>query len=545
MPQVPIAVANPVCLSAAAMKRRRAPELIAAAPPPRKSARLEALHREQPALAHGCVQDETYHSSEHVRREEATQQPTKPTSRKRSRAPNDSVAPSSPHRKRRRARAEESTACPADRSEFSEHPISHWAVHHEWPRWYSERGEDMERIFARKRSRSAGNRKPSDTDSAATPSSTDRESRGQKSAEYRQPQYGTLLATKNVFMRESELDISLGSKRVYERLLQQKGELPGDSLFSSDRFKASCRNIQDRNEARVIQDIGRLIVPSAEVLTTYGASHLQVLIESVNEGWNSSIPITKTRPQPDYAVGFRREAFTQDRLNRMRPIVGDLTQERSFFMATWYMYFPFLTCEVKCGAAALDVADRQNSHSTAIAVRAVVELFRAVKREKELHREILAFSISHDHRNVRIYGHYAEVGVGESETKYYRHPIHDFSFTAANGKEKWTAYNFTRNVYNDWMPTHFARICSAIDQIPADISFSVHSDSCYSERLSALSQDLEERSMIQSDAGSASIQGQDNVPSSSNREPTVASDTTVSDRLFKRPKGRRSAREPR
>ncbi len=30
-------------------------------------------------------------------------------------------------------------------------------------------------------------------------------------------------------------------------------------------------------------------------------------------------------------------------------------------MATYYMHFPFLTCDVKCGAAALDVADRQNA----------------------------------------------------------------------------------------------------------------------------------------------------------------------------------------
>ena len=59
-------------------------------------------------------------------------------------------------------------------------------------------------------------------------------------------------------------------------------------------------------------------------------------------------------------------------------------------MATWKMYLPFLTCEVKCGAAALDVADRQNAHSMTLAVKGVVELFRLVKREKELHREILA-----------------------------------------------------------------------------------------------------------------------------------------------------------
>lgn len=78
----------------------------------------------------------------------------------------------------------------------------------------------------------------------------------------------------------------------------------------------------------------------------------------------------------------------------------------SFFMGTWYMYFPFLTCEVKRSAAALDIADRQNAHSMTIAVRTIVELFRYVMREKELDRETLAFSISRDHRTVRIYGHY-------------------------------------------------------------------------------------------------------------------------------------------
>ena len=66
------------------------------------------------------------------------------------------------------------------------------------------------------------------------------------------------------------------------------------------------------------------------------------------------------------------------------------------------MYFPFLAREVKCSAAALDIADRQNAHSMAMAVRGIVELFRLVKREKELYREILAFSISHDHSTVRI-----------------------------------------------------------------------------------------------------------------------------------------------
>ena len=88
--------------------------------------------------------------------------------------------------------------------------------------------------------------------------------------------------------------------------------MPQISLFRDDIFKKTCKNVQDRNESRVIHDITRLIVPSAETLATYGATKLECLIESVNEGWNDSIPVTKTRPQPDYAVGFRREAFTSN-----------------------------------------------------------------------------------------------------------------------------------------------------------------------------------------------------------------------------------------
>ncbi|KAK0713174.1 hypothetical protein B0T26DRAFT_781495 [Lasiosphaeria miniovina] len=61
------------------------------------------------------------------------------------------------------------------------------------------------------------------------------------------------------------------------------------------------------------------------------------------------------------------------------------------------MLFLFLLNEVKCGVQALDIAGRQNAHSMTLAARAIVELFRPVKREKELHRELLTFSISYDY----------------------------------------------------------------------------------------------------------------------------------------------------
>jgi hypothetical protein len=87
-----------------------------------------------------------------------------------------------------------------------------------------------------------------------------------------------------------------------------------------------------------------------------------------------------------------------------------------------------------------------------MAVRGIVELFRLVIREKELHWEIFAFSISLDHETVRIYGHYPVID--GKKTIFYPHPIRKFDYTELDGKEKWTAYKFTKNVYDIWMPTH-------------------------------------------------------------------------------------------
>ena len=66
--------------------------------------------------------------------------------------------------------------------------------------------------------------------------------------------------------------------------LEAEQIVPKDSLFQDDLFDETCEMIQDRNEAKVIQDIARLIVPSAQSLAIRGAKCLKSLIESVNEG---------------------------------------------------------------------------------------------------------------------------------------------------------------------------------------------------------------------------------------------------------------------
>ncbi|KAF2871234.1 hypothetical protein BDV95DRAFT_573569 [Massariosphaeria phaeospora] len=392
-------------------------------------------------------------------------------------------------------------------------PVDYWRREQTWPKDYFEPEDTMNHLLARRKSTPSLRRKRSEGSLAAssiTPS--DQKPREEKSAPYTTARYEILLETKGSYMGryvgENEEGVSKESKGCCQTLLETEQTIPGESMFEDEFFQDTCDMLRNRNEAKVFQDISRLIVPSAQSLAIrgkkHGAKHLRHLIESVNEGWNNSVPLTGTRPQPDYSVGFKREAFTEEQREKLAPFIGDfIAGDQSFFMATYYMYFPFLTCEVKCGAAALDIADRQNAHSMTLAVRAVVELFRLVKREDEINREILAFSVSHDDQSVRIYGHYAVID--GPKTTFYRHSIRNFSFQELEGREKWTAYKFTKNVYDAWMPTHFKRLCLAIDDLPPELDFDV----APLPQDSGLSQELESRHLSRSFVEPASRTGED------------------------------------
>lgn len=395
----------------------------------------------------------------------------------------------------------------------------------------------MSHLLARKKSAPSLRRKRSDSGSLAASSTTpsDQKPREEKSAPYRDPRYKTLLETLGTFMRTyigtDEVGISADSERFCKTLLETEQTVPKHSLFDDDIFRETCEDLDGRNEAKVIQDIGRLLVPSAQALAKR-VPKLKCLIESVIEGWNNSIPLTGTRPQPDYSVGFKRETFTKDQLNKLSPFIGDfIAGDQSFFMATYYMYLPFLTSEAKCGASALDIADRQNAQSMTLANRAIVELFRLMKREEELHREILSFSISHDHRSVRIYGHYPVIQ--GDETTFYRHLIREFSFHEADGKERWTANMFTQNVYNLWMPKHLDRIRSIVDEIPSGLDFEV----LPLPETSELSQDLESRRLTgflpEPESLSEELGSQSGIVDARNITP----DTSVTGQGAKRSKG--------
>ena len=208
----------------------------------------------------------------------------------------------------------------------------------------------------------------------------------------------------------------------------------------------------------------------------------------------------------------------------------------TYFMATTRMYFPFLSCEVKCGAAALDIADRQNVHSITVAVRALVKLFRSIKREKELDRETLTFSISHDDTSVRIYGHYPIIE--GDKTTFYRHPVHKFDFTVLDGKERWTSYKFVKNVYDRHSPKLHKLVCSALDDLPADINFEPSQSASFSD---SSSQSLQQ-------SGTGSRVGEENSQSSllfSEEVTPTTSFTQPTESASKRPRKQRAGGQQR
>ena len=137
-------------------------------------------------------------------------------------------------------------------------------------------------------------------------------------------------------MDKSDLGIANTSLSNYKTLLSSDQTIPTDSLFRDEVFEAICRSVQDRNEPRIIRSISPYIVPSAEHLAIMGATKLKCLIENVNEGWTGSIPVEGPRSQPDYSVGNRRSAFTEEQLNRLDPLVSSVF-DTSYFVATYRM----------------------------------------------------------------------------------------------------------------------------------------------------------------------------------------------------------------
>ena len=290
------------------------------------------------------------------------------------------------------------------------------------------------------------------------------------------PAYEKVLAGAGIFMHQQlgQASISNTCQQLCDTLLNGDYELPEYSLLADNVFMTTMERVRSRNKARVVKDITPWIVPSPEFLYAHhGYLHLRYLTEEINAEWTKCICLAGPRPKPDYAIGFMSSAFTDNEVMKLKSYTA--LDKATLF--TENFYFPFLLCEVKCGEIGLTIADRQNAHSASMAVNAIIQLYRAASQAyelrqenqalpqpEELHGKILAFSISHNHELVKIYGHYALID--GNKTTFHRHLVHSFSLEAKSGSEKATAYKFTRETYNTFVPPHLERIRNLIALLP-------------------------------------------------------------------------------
>ena len=338
-------------------------------------------------------------------------------------------------------------------------PIEHWAKTGHWPEKIFQPDPNMSQQLTRKRS-----------------SSVMSYSEGIKEGIYptaHTPIYEKeVLEPVGIFLDQQigEAAIGPGARELYQTLLKATYEIPKNSLFEGDLFWKVINGIRNEGEGRVVRDLQPYVIPSAENLSFRGLSKVNYLKETVKIPWNV-ISLAGPIPCPDFTVGLLPSAFTKQEIYKLHSHHNASDTPSRF---TGDLYFPLFTCEAKCGANGLNESDRQNARSAATAINAILQLYQQGNRTcrepgaasgmKQLHREILFFSISHDHTFVKIFGHYPLIK--EDKTYFYRHLIESFDLTARDGGNRWTAYNFVRKLYDHFAPIHLKRIRDAIPYLP-------------------------------------------------------------------------------
>ena len=324
------------------------------------------------------------------------------------------------------------------------HPIEHWASTGSWPENFSNMSQEQS-DSSKKRGR----------ESSYTQSVKDGSVPKAHTSEFEKQ-----IAQHGIFMDDykGQVLVSEASKELGMKMLQARYAEPQYPQFQPSKFLLVLNRIRTRNETRIFRDITPFIVPSAELLFLEGHDDLEHIAEELSADWKKSDPMGGPAPRPDFAAGIGSSAFTDDEVFKLKNHTA--WQRPTLF--TKNMYFPFLLCEVKSGDQAIARADRQNAQSSSLAVNAVIELHRVLgdSHVSQLSGQILVFSVSHDHEQVKIYGHYAILE--ETNATFYRYLFDSFNLNTGLGQHREKVYGFVLEVYHKFYPQHLKRICDAL-----------------------------------------------------------------------------------
>ncbi|KAL4905840.1 hypothetical protein BDW74DRAFT_13457 [Aspergillus multicolor] len=292
-------------------------------------------------------------------------------------------------------------------------------------------------------------------------------------------------------------------QNICDQLLTDKLDSPTGTLFDDASWNAVRNAARGHNAPGIMNLVGNLIVPSAEFA---GFREPEVTVKHLKDAvchyWDWACPFDENSerlphryavnlpamgykppiPQPDYTAGFHQDAFGPGRKDAMddaaryfesplpfEPAARCKMSGHSFTCVIRKLVFPFLTAETKQAPsneekATLETAERQNAHSMAVAMRNIIAICKRSfpKRVRKLHRRILGFSISYDHKSVRIHAHYPRIKFNPNDDEIMKITYHSWvvkeEFQWITDKDKWTAYKFVMNVYKTWVPDHQHRL---------------------------------------------------------------------------------------
>ena len=367
-------------------------------------------------------------------------------------------------------RLEEGLGASKCRAEEEVDPISYWAANHIWPSNFAE-SRAMSSNDNNKRQRMS-DRSQSGNDEKSRSYSQSRKD-GNAPEQYTKS-YENYILTQGLNMDyfEGEKLLSPDSKVTCNHLQKLTCVAISPTVYSKAETLEVIRLCINRNEAMVSRDVTPLIVPPIKSLYIKdGVNHFGHFTDEVNTQWHGSWVLAGPRPKPDLAVGFSTSAFS---IAENKKIIN-YTSFENLTRPTDELCFPFLMCEVKCGNEGLDWADRQNMHSCSVAVKALLKLEQKADQYREdtqfesLLGRILVYSISHDQKDARLYGHYALVE-GERWI-YYRHCIEKFDI-GRKEKDLLALHNFARNVLTLYAPKLLKRLQKAIAVLPVSSTLS-------------------------------------------------------------------------
>lgn len=349
-------------------------------------------------------------------------------------------------------------------------PISYWAANHTWPDNFAE-AHAMSSNNTNKRQRMSCHSQSSRNEKHR--SYTQSRKNGDVPEQYTK-EYENWIFTQGLDMDDSKGEelVSSDSKVTCKDLQEITCMIISPTVYSNAETLKVVRLCRNRNEAMVNRDVTTLIVPSIKSLyLKNGGNQFEHFTDEVSTQWHESWVLAGPRPKPDLTVGFFSSAFTIEENQKLT----NYTSFENLTRPTDELCFPFLMCEVKCGNERLDYADRQNMHSCSVAVKALLKLeqkadqYREDKQFESLLGKILVYSISHDQKDARLYGHYALVE-GEKWT-YYRHCIEQFNI-GRKERDLLALHNFACNVLTEYAPKLLKRLQKAIAALPVSSTLS-------------------------------------------------------------------------